>query len=92
MGSPDRCDIPSCKNFRGSWGKAYLFDNVINVVEGDDDERTMTTGKHIVKDILCQRCTTKTVVGWKYIKASEDSEQYKEGKYILEAELLCTVE
>jgi len=49
----------------------------------------MTTGSHIVRDVSCRHC--KEVVGWKYDKAYEPPEKYKEGKYILEAELLATV-
>jgi hypothetical protein len=49
----------------------------------------MTTGRHIVCDIFCKQC--KETVGWKYDKAFETSEKYKEGKFILEAELLCQV-
>lgn len=49
----------------------------------------MTTGKHLVRDINCRQC--KEVVGWKYDKAFEPSEKYKEGKYILEEDLLCAV-
>ncbi len=49
----------------------------------------MTTGRHVVRDISCRVCGE--VVGWKYDKAYEASEKYKEGKFILEAELLCTV-
>lgn len=49
----------------------------------------MTTGRHIVRDITCRQC--KETVGWKYDKAYENSEKYKEGKFILEAELLCNV-
>ena len=49
----------------------------------------MTTGRHVVRDISCRQC--KEVVGWKYDKAYEGSEKYKEGKFILEAELLCNV-
>lgn len=49
----------------------------------------MTTGKHIVRDIKCRQC--EQLVGWTYDKAYEPSEKYKEGKYILEAELLCPV-
>lgn len=52
-------------------------------------ERNMTTGRHMVRDIKCRQC--KHTVGWKYDKAYEPSEKYKEGKFILEAELLCTV-
>ena len=77
------------RNFRGQHGKAYLFDSVVNVTESDPNERNMTTGRHIVRDIHCRQC--KETVGWKYDKAYEASEKYKEGKFILEAELLCTV-
>jgi len=77
------------RNFRGQHGKAYLFDSVVNVEAGDPNERSMTTGRHIVRDICCRQC--KETVGWKYDKAYESTEKYKEGKYILEAELLCSV-
>ncbi|KAH8758574.1 putative proteim yippee-like 3 [Hyaloscypha bicolor E] len=77
------------RNFRGQHGKAYLFNNVVNVTAGDASERNMTTGRHIVRDIACRQCNE--TVGWKYDKAFEASEKYKEGKYILEAELLCNV-
>lgn len=49
----------------------------------------MTTGRHIVRDVLCRRC--KRTVGWKYDKAYETSEKYKEGKFILELELLIHI-
>lgn len=50
----------------------------------------MTTGRHIVRDIACKICSE--TVGWTYDKAYETSEKYKEGKFILEAELLCNVD
>lgn len=77
------------QNFRGQHGKAYLFDSVVNIIQGEQAERNMTTGRHIVRDISCRQC--KETVGWKYDKAYEAAEKYKEGKYILEAELLCNV-
>ena len=49
----------------------------------------MTTGRHVVRDIACKSCAV--TVGWKYDKAYESTERYKEGKFILEAELLCMV-
>ncbi|KAK7937911.1 Yippee/Mis18 [Apiospora aurea] len=77
------------RNFRGQHGKAYLFNTVVNTDAGEASERNMTTGRHVVRDISCRQC--KEVVGWKYDKAYESSEKYKEGKFILEAELLCNV-
>ena len=49
----------------------------------------MTTGRHVVRDVFCKQC--KETVGWKYDRAYESTEKYKEGKYILEQELLCQV-
>jgi len=40
------------------------------------------TGMHSVSDIFCKVCNS--TVGWKYEKAHEESQKYKEGKYILE--------
>lgn len=85
----DSNDIIS-RNFRGQHGKAFLFESVVNVVEGDPAERNMTTGRHIVRDISCRTC--QVIVGWKYDKAYEPNEKYKEGKYILEEALLCLVD
>ncbi|PMB65479.1 Protein yippee-like 1 [Beauveria bassiana] len=76
-------------NFRGQHGKAYLFHSVVNIETGEPSERNMTTGRHVVCDITCRQC--KETVGWKYDKAYENSQKYKEGKFILEAELLCNV-
>lgn len=63
---------------------------MVNIESGEPSERSMTTGRHVVRDIMCRMCGE--VVGWKYDKAFEPSEKYKEGKFILEAEMLCTVD
>ncbi|KAH6555121.1 hypothetical protein KP509_1Z280500 [Ceratopteris richardii] len=42
----------------------------------------MTTGMHIVADIYCTQCNQN--VGWRYEKAFDESQKYKEGKFILE--------
>ncbi len=62
---------------------------VVNVDTLEPSERNMTTGRHIVRDITCRSCGE--TVGWKYDKAYEATEKYKEGKFILEGELLCMV-
>ncbi|KAH7290603.1 hypothetical protein KP509_30G056900 [Ceratopteris richardii] len=70
------------RGFQCKKGKAYLFDSVVNVSTGPMEDRTMTTGLHTVSDIYCNSC--RQVVGWKYEKAYERSQKYKEGKFILE--------
>ena len=90
----------------------------VNVIEGEPNDRQMTTGNHTVRDIYCCKC--KTILGWKYVsmpcppappvpsiprsgsrapcnfalqdKAYEQSQKYKEGKYILERNLLVDVQ
>ncbi|XP_004305129.1 PREDICTED: protein yippee-like [Fragaria vesca subsp. vesca] len=69
-------------SFHCRHGKAYLFDNVVNVTDGEKEERIMITGLHTVVDIFCVSCGS--VVGWKYESAYDEGQKYKEGKFILE--------
>jgi hypothetical protein len=97
------------KSFQGHHGRAWLFDKVVNVMAGPQQERVMTTGPHVVRDILCKGCTcilgewpgdveeiarvcfahARSLAGWQYVHAYEISQRYKEGKYIMERNLLC---
>ncbi|PPD67126.1 hypothetical protein GOBAR_DD35998 [Gossypium barbadense] len=78
------------KSFHCGHGKAYLFDKVVNITEGEKEERMMMTGLHTVVDIFCVGCGS--IVGWKYVRTSseiqeaahEKAQKYKEGKFILE--------
>ncbi|KAK4253243.1 hypothetical protein QN277_010570 [Acacia crassicarpa] len=70
------------KSFNCRHGKAYLFNDVVNVTIGEKEERMMITGLHTVVDIFCVTCGS--IVGWKYEVAHEKSEEYKVGKFILE--------
>ncbi|KAL3825167.1 hypothetical protein ACJIZ3_021196 [Penstemon smallii] len=70
------------KSFTSRHGKAYLFDNVVNVTVGEKEDRMMITGVHTVVDIFCVGCGS--ILGWKYEAAHDKSQKYKEGKFILE--------
>ncbi|KAA8523934.1 hypothetical protein F0562_010357 [Nyssa sinensis] len=63
-------------------GKAYLFNNAVNITVGPQEERIMISGVHTVADIFC--CCCGQMVGWKYEAAHETSQKYKEGKFVLE--------
>lgn len=63
-------------------GRAYLFDQCVNITIGPAEDRLLMTGLHSVSDIYCKRC--KGIVGWTYAKAYESSQKYKEGKFIIE--------
>ena len=77
------------KQFQGQHGIAYLMDKVVNVFGGISRERQMTTGLHVVKDVFCIGC--RQLLGWQYELAYEESQKYKEGKYILEKELVSEI-
>lgn len=53
------------RQFNGQHGKAFLFDQVVNVRFGDPEDRHMTTGMHTVRDIRCGKCSQ--ILGWKYV-------------------------
>ncbi|GAV05402.1 hypothetical protein RvY_15543 [Ramazzottius varieornatus] len=70
------------KSFQGSQGRAYLFNNVVNVATGQAEERVLLTGLHSVADVYCGCC--KRTLGWKYETAYEAGQKYKEGKFVIE--------
>ncbi|KFG86704.1 yippee family protein [Metarhizium anisopliae] len=81
------------KGFTGRYGRAFLVapppppaDNttLLNIRIGRSEDRQLVTGWHVVADICCATCTRK--LGWKYVDATEPSQKYKVGKYILETE------
>eukprot|EP00262_Sarcandra_glabra_P005245 TRINITY_DN1662_c0_g1_i1.p1 TRINITY_DN1662_c0_g1~~TRINITY_DN1662_c0_g1_i1.p1 ORF type:complete len:128 (+),score=19.98 TRINITY_DN1662_c0_g1_i1:132-515(+) len=70
------------RSFHCRRGKAYLFNNVVNVTLGAQEERMMLSGMHTVSDVFC--CCCGQIVGWKYEAAHEKGQKYKEGKFVLE--------
>eukprot|EP00775_Hariotina_reticulata_P009970 gene9970-10124_t len=78
-----KCDQLLSKQFHSRNGAAWLFQSATNVLSLPSETRLMTTGVHIVSDISCIKCLQ--VLGWKYEKAFDESQKYKEGKYILES-------
>ncbi|KAL6856192.1 hypothetical protein ACP4OV_018994 [Aristida adscensionis] len=74
------------KGFRGRHGRAYLFDSVVNVSLGPNEDRYLMTGLHTVNDIYCSCC--QQLLGWRYEKAYNEDQKYKEGKYILEKNMM----
>lgn len=70
------------KAFQGKSGRAFLFCHAMNVSVGAKEDRELMTGLHTVADVYCSDC--REVLGWKYERAYEDTQKYKEGKYVLE--------
>ncbi|MEW5314271.1 MAG: hypothetical protein WDW38_005782 [Sanguina aurantia] len=85
------------KAFHARSGKAYLFNHVVNVVVGEPEERYMTTGLHVVRDIYCSACKCRTPLsaqplGWRYEVANEEGQRYKEGKFCVERAAIMDLE
>ncbi|KAI7859409.1 yippee-like 1 [Circinella umbellata] len=81
------CDITThaaimSRAFQGRHGPGYLVGKVVNVTVGVKEERLLMTGVHTVADISCMICRAK--LGWKYLRAREKPQKYKEGRYIVE--------
>ncbi|KIX03934.1 uncharacterized protein Z518_07487 [Rhinocladiella mackenziei CBS 650.93] len=81
------------KGFTGRHGRAYLVQGTTshintttpalpNTYQNKSIPRNLVTGQHIVSDISCAICGS--ILGWKYVEASEESQKYKVGKFILE--------
>lgn len=78
------------KDFMSGDGRAFLFNRVVNYNSGQNENRMLRTGNHIVCDVFCKSCQGK--IGWSYIWAEEPGQKYKEGKIILEKNLIEKME
>ncbi|KAL6867277.1 hypothetical protein ACP4OV_015301 [Aristida adscensionis] len=56
--------------------------DIVNICLGPNEDRYLITGLHTVNDIYCSCC--QQLLGWRYEKAYDESQKYKEGKFILE--------
>ncbi|KAJ7282962.1 yippee-domain-containing protein [Mycena rebaudengoi] len=74
------------KLFQGRDGRGFLMHSAVNLKLGNREDRSLITGVHIVADVFCVGCNER--IGWFYHKASDYSQKYKEGKYLLEREKL----
>ncbi|XP_030460294.1 protein yippee-like At4g27745 [Syzygium oleosum] len=74
-------DILSRK-FRVKSGPAYMFTNATNVVIARAQDRELLTGAFSVADIYCSNCHEG--MGWKYVRAYDPKQKYKEGRFIID--------
>lgn len=78
------------KAFSGRLGRAFLFEKIINFNLGNPQEKILLSGLYIIRDLYCKMC--ELIIGWKYEKAYEESQKYKEGKYIVERNQVVKIE
>ncbi|XP_028060092.1 protein yippee-like At4g27745 isoform X2 [Camellia sinensis] len=74
--------LHSTNRSKGKNGRAFLFSHAMNIVVGPKEDRQLRTGLHTVADVYCSDC--REVLGWKYVRAYEETQKYKEGKFVLE--------
>jgi len=77
---------PNSRAFRGFSGKASLFTETYNVTLAKPGVQLMATGAHTMQEITCGTCCD--YLGWKIIRAHENSESWKDGNCLLELENL----
>ncbi|KAK6936642.1 Yippee/Mis18/Cereblon [Dillenia turbinata] len=70
------------KQFKAKSGAACMFGHAMNVVLGYKQDRELITGLFTIADIHCSRCGEE--LGWKYVRAFDIRQRYKEGKFIIE--------
>ncbi|KAJ9171542.1 hypothetical protein P3X46_014898 [Hevea brasiliensis] len=70
------------KSFQAYNGRAFLFSHAMNIVLGQKRDQQLITGLHTIADVYCSDCGE--LLGWKYERAYEESQKYKEGKFVLE--------
>lgn len=68
--------------FRGHSGKAVLLTEAINVSLDKPSVLLMDSGAHTIQEFTCAQC--EAYLGWKVVRAHEQSEKWKEGKFIFE--------
>ncbi|GJE98332.1 hypothetical protein PsYK624_145600 [Phanerochaete sordida] len=68
--------------FRGATGKAALFTNAANVALAKMSVMLMDSGAYRVQNAACAACGEP--LGWKFVRAAEQAEKWKEGHLVLE--------
>lgn len=76
-------------HFNGVLGQAKLFENVTNVDYSEKQIKAMISGSFTIQSIECKKC--RKYLGWTYIRAHEESEGYKVGRFILEDGATCRI-
>lgn len=54
----------------------------MKIALGEKEEKQLITGLYNVADVYCKSCGE--VLGWKYIRAYDAANRFKEGKFIIE--------
>lgn len=89
------CDIASERHllwegFMGQCTPALLFRCSVNLAPcGPKREEMLSTGRYSLADVHCHVC--RVPLGWKYLWAQQEDQQYKVGSVLLQHSLLRRV-
>ncbi|KAI0703285.1 hypothetical protein C8Q76DRAFT_632331 [Earliella scabrosa] len=72
--------------FRGHAGKAALFTETRNVSLDPPSILLMDSGAYTIAEFICASC--EAYLGWKFVRAHDGPERWKEGHFILELDLV----
>ncbi|CDO77123.1 hypothetical protein BN946_scf184606.g5 [Trametes cinnabarina] len=72
--------------YRGHAGKAALFTTVKNVVLDPPSILLMDSGAYTIQEFICKTC--EAYLGWKFYRAHDGPERWKEGHFVLELDLV----
>ncbi|OSD02547.1 yippee-domain-containing protein [Trametes coccinea BRFM310] len=72
--------------YRGHAGKAALFTTVKNVILDPPSILLMDSGAYTIQEFICKSC--ETYLGWKFYRAHDGPERWKEGHFVLELDLV----
>ncbi|KAL1748856.1 hypothetical protein HDZ31DRAFT_29003 [Schizophyllum fasciatum] len=75
---------PTARPFKGYAGKAALYTQMFNVRVSQPVVQLMVTGAHTMQEVMCRHCSA--YLGWYIVRAHEESEQWKEGCFLVELE------
>lgn len=78
------------EGYMGIQQPAYLFRETVNVGPcSSEREERLATGVYTLVDVQCQCCSH--VLGWKYIRACNYEQKYKEGGTLMQQDALQRV-
>jgi len=70
------------KAFWAKSGQAYFFSHAMNIILGEKEEKQLMSGHFTIAGVYCRKCGDE--LGWKYLRAYDANQMFKEGKFILE--------
>ncbi|KAM5541855.1 hypothetical protein V8D89_004584 [Ganoderma adspersum] len=73
--------------YRGHAGKAALFSAMRNVALDPPSILLMDSGAYTIQEFICKTC--ETYLGWRFVRAHDGPERWKEGCFVLELDFVA---